>query len=351
MKNVVLLFGGQSTEHDISRKSVITFIEHIDRNLYAPILIGITKEGQWLLYNGETDRIIDGSWEEKGIPAIISPDAKDKSLLIMRDDGMVKIQIDVVIPVLHGLFGEDGSVQGLLRLAKIPFVGCGILASAVAMDKFYTKLIVTPLGIRQAAYVGAYKEDYDPKSIQAQVEEKLGYPVFIKPSNAGSSIGVSKATNGDALHAGLVAAFDYDRKVLIEEEIIGREIECAVIGNLDVAASDVGEILSADEFYDFDAKYNNAASQTIVSADLPQATKEEVKESAIRIFKAIDGRGLARVDFFIESRTGEVVFNEINTFPGFTSISMYPKLMEAKGISLKEQITRLIEFGIADAGV
>lgn len=349
MKNVVLLFGGQSTEHDISRKSVITFIKHIDRSLYAPILVGITREGQWLLYNGEPERIIDDTWSEKGIPAVISPDAKDKSLLIMREEGLVKIEIEAVIPVLHGLFGEDGSVQGLLRLAKIPFVGCGILASAVAMDKFYTKVIVEPLEIRQAAYVGAYKERYNQKKIQEVVEGKLGYPVFIKPSNAGSSIGVSKASNGEELHKGLVAAFKFDRKVLIEEEIIGREIECAVLGNLEVESSDVGEILSADEFYDFDAKYNNAASQTIVSAPMPEATRSEVQASAINIFKAIDGRGLARVDFFIEESTGDVVFNEINTFPGFTSISMYPKLMEAKGITLTDQISRLINLAIEES--
>ncbi len=349
MKNVVLLFGGQSTEHDISRKSVMTFIEHIDRTLYAPILVGITREGQWLLYNGEAERITQGTWAEKGIPAVISPDAKDKSLLIMKEDGVIKIGIEAVIPVLHGLYGEDGSVQGLLRLAKIPFVGCGILASAVAMDKFYTKLIVEPLGIRQAAYVGAYKEHYNQRQISEAVEKKLGYPVFIKPSNAGSSIGVSKATNATELHQGLMSAFEYDRKVLIEEEIVGREIECAVMGNLSVEASDVGEILSADEFYDFDAKYNNASSKTIVSAEMDEMTREGIRESAIKVFKAIDGRGLARVDFFIEEKSGEIVFNEINTFPGFTNISMYPKLMIANGVDLREQITRFIELGIEDA--
>ncbi len=349
MKNVVLLFGGQSTEHDISRKSVMTFIEHIDRTLYAPILVGITREGQWLLYNGEAERITQGTWAEKGIPAVISPDAKDKSLLIMKEDGVIKIGIEAVIPVLHGLFGEDGSVQGLLRLAKIPFVGCGILASAVAMDKFYTKLIVEPLGIRQAAYVGAYKEHYNQRQMSEDVEKKLGYPVFIKPSNAGSSIGVSKATNATELHEGLMIAFEYDRKVLIEEEIIGREIECAVMGNLSVEASDVGEILSADEFYDFDAKYNNAASKTIVSAEMDEMTREGIRDRAVKVFKAIDGRGLARVDFFIEERSSEIVFNEINTFPGFTTISMYPKLMAANGVDLRSQITRLIELGIEDA--
>jgi len=349
MKDVVLLFGGQSTEHDISRRSVMTFVEHIDRGKYNPILVGISKEGRWLLFNGDPADILLDTWENQGVPAVISPDASDKSLLIMKEDSTIKIGIDVVIPVLHGLFGEDGSVQGLLKLAGIPYVGCGVLASAVAMDKFYTKVIVDPLGIRQAKWVGVLEEAYKPKTVADEVSVKLGFPVFVKPSNAGSSIGVTKADNEQELHESLIEAFKYDRKVLIEENIVGREVECAVMGNFNVTASDVGEILSADDFYDFDAKYNNPSSQTLVSAKIPEATRREIRDAAVAIFKAIDGRGLSRVDFFIEDKTGQVVFNEINTLPGFTSISMYPMLKEAEGISRQEQISRLIELAEAEA--
>ena len=343
-KTVVLLFGGQSSEHDISRRSVMTFIEYIDREKFEVILLGITREGRWLLFEGEPDKIIADQWVAEGTPAHISPDAVEKSLIIEREAGIEKIKVDVVVPVLHGLYGEDGTVQGLFKLASIPYVGCGILASAVSMDKFYTKVIVEPLGIRQAKWIGAYADTYAKDAMAKKVRETLGYPVFVKPSNAGSSIGVSKASNDLELHEALNLAFIHDRKVLIEENITGREVECAVFGNLDPQASDVGEILAADEFYDFDAKYNNSESKTIVSAPMPEGTRQAIREAAVAIFKGVDGRGLSRVDFFIEEATGEVVFNEINTFPGFTSISMYPMLMEGKGMDTRSLITGLIEL-------
>jgi D-alanine-D-alanine ligase len=345
-QKVVILFGGQSTEHDISRRSVMTVLQHMDYSTYEVLTVGITKEGRWLLVDGDPSCIKNETWEAEGIPAWILPDATLKSLMVQYETGVVSIKIDVVIPVLHGLYGEDGTVQGLLRLAKIPFVGCGVLASAVSMDKFYTKLIVEPLGIRQANYIGAYKESYDQEIMANDVESKLGYPVFVKPSNAGSSIGVSKAIDSKSLDIALVLAFQYDRKVLIEEMIVGREVECAVIGNIDVKASDVGEILAADEFYDFDSKYNNSESKTILSAEMPEEIRQGVREAAVKIFKAVDGRGLSRVDFFIEEGTGSIVFNEINTFPGFTDISMYPMLLEAQGVSNAELIDTLIQLAI-----
>lgn len=347
-KTVAVLFGGQSTEHDISRRSVMTVLEHIDRERYEIIRVGITREGRWLLFEGEDQAIIEDTWEANTRPAHISPDAEDKALVVSGVDGSVKIRIDVIIPVLHGLYGEDGSIQGLFSLAKIPYVGCGILASAVAMDKFYTKVIVEELGIRQARYVKAYKETYDAGTIAAQVETELGYPVFVKPSNAGSSIGVSKADNTSELAEAMNLAFAHDRKVLIEEGIAGREVECAVLGNFDVQASDVGEILAADEFYDFDSKYNSEDSKTVLSAQMPEETRQEIRDDAVKIFRAIDGRGLSRVDFFVEDGSGEVVFNEINTFPGFTNISMYPMLFEAEGISNTELIDRLIDLAIEE---
>lgn len=345
-KNVVLLFGGQSTEHDISRRSVMTFIEYIDQSIYEVYLVGITREGQWSLFEGDKKMIMADTWLAHTRPALISPDAVNGGLLVFGNTGIERIQIDVVIPVLHGLYGEDGSVQGLLRLAKIPTVGCGLLASAVAMDKCYTKLIVDPLNIRQARYVKVLAEDYDQEQCRHQVEEQLGYPVFVKPSNAGSSIGVSKADDAYQLHDALLHAFKYDRKVLVEENILGREVECAVLGNLDVMVSDVGEIIAEEAFYDFDAKYNSQSSKTVVGAVMPDETRELIRAYAVKIFKAIDGRGLSRVDFFIEEKTGEVVFNEINTFPGFTDISMYPMLMGGQGIGVTDLITRMIELAV-----
>lgn len=347
--NIVVVFGGQSTEHDISRRSVVTVLDYLDDNKYEVYTVGITKEGQWLLYDGNRDAILNDTWMQYGIPAYISPDATRKALVIEHRGVLEMINIDAVIPVLHGLYGEDGSIQGLFRLAGIPYVGCGILASSVAMDKLYTKLVVEPLGIRQAKYVRALKEDYDRITMAEEVNNKLTYPVFVKPSNAGSSIGVSKAESDTELHDALVLAFEHDRKVLVEEGIDGREVECAVLGNFDVVASDVGEILAADEFYDFDSKYNSEDSETVLSADIPSETKELIRDYAVQIFKAIDGRGLSRVDFFVENGTGDVIFNEINTYPGFTNISMYPMLMAEAGYEGSALMDKLIELAIEAA--
>ena len=252
--------------------------------------------------------------------------------------------VDAVFPVLHGLNGEDGTVQGLLELSGIPYVGCGVLASAVSMDKFYTKIIVDTLGVRQARYVGIMEHDLkDMDQSVSRVEETLEYPVFIKPSNAGSSCGVSKAHNRSELVSGLKNAAKHDRKILVEETIVGREIECAVLGGNEIKASGVGEILAGAEFYDYDAKYNNAESRTIISPELPEGKEQEIREDALKIFRAVDGFGLARVDFFLTKDTNEVVFNEINTLPGFTSISMYPMLWEAKGIAKQQLVEKLIQ--------
>ena len=253
----------------------------------------------------------------------------------------------MAFPVLHGLYGEDGTVQGIFELAKIPYVGCGVLASAVSMDKLYTKIIVDDLGIRQAAYVPVmrWKMEKDIDAVVAQVESRFQYPVFVKPSNAGSSRGVSKAENREGLVAALKEAAKHDRKILVEETIVGHEVECAVLGGgqKPVKASGVGEILAAAEFYDFDAKYNNEESRTVIGPELPGDSAERVREAAAKIFNAVDGYGLSRVDFFV-TKEGEVIFNEINTMPGFTAISMYPMLWEAAGIPKAELVERLISL-------
>lgn len=342
-QNLAVIFGGQSSEHEISCMSASNIIQCIDAQRYDIILVGITKEGHWV-EAADLNAVSDGSWRQSKTSIVLSPDATRRGLYRMSEDEKVQfVHLDVIFPVLHGLYGEDGTVQGLFKLAGIPFVGCGLFASAAGMDKLYTKIIVDTLGIRQAKYVPVYKEEL-PKmdEVVARVESALEYPVFVKPSRAGSSKGVNKAANREQLKNALIEAADNDRKILVEETIIGREVECAVLGNLDVKASGVGEILSADEFYDFDAKYYNSESKTLVDPPMPENMREQIREDAVKIFMALDGRGLSRVDFFLTENG--VVFNEINTLPGFTAISMYPMLWEAQGIPKKELVQKLIDL-------
>ena len=260
---------------------------------------------------------------------------------------MEKLAIDVVFPVLHGLYGEDGTIQGLFEMAGIPYVGCGVIASAVGMDKWYTKQVVDTTGIRQARFVPVYRDELkEMDKVIDKIEKAYPYPYFVKPSNAGSSKGVSKAADREGLKKALLLAAEHDRKILVEETIVGRELECAVLGDFDVKASGVGEILAAAEFYDFDAKYNNAESKTVLSPELPEGKTEEIREAAVKIFKALDGYGLSRVDFFLENDTNEIVFNEINTLPGFTAISMYPMLWKEQGLDKKALIDELINLAL-----
>ena len=353
-KSIAVIFGGQSSEHDVSCISVQTVAKAINQEKYDITYIGITKDGQWLLAD-TLEKIVDGSWVNSTTSAILSPDATKKEVILNGREGITHRKIDVIFPVLHGMYGEDGTIQGLFELAKIPYVGCGVLASAVGMDKVYTKIIVDELGINQAPYVLVRASEVEKAETDTQlseqvkrVEEKLAYPVFIKPSKAGSSQGVSKAHNREELIAGLRLAAQHDTKILVERNIVGREIECAVLGSAaKVEASGVGEILSAAEFYDFDAKYNNAESKTVVSPELPEGKTEEIREAAKKIFAALDGYGLSRVDFFLEKETNQVIFNEINTLPGFTSISMYPMLWKAQGMEITELVERQIELAFA----
>ncbi len=332
--------------------SARTIAEAIDPAKYNVLLIGITKDGRWL-YVDQVSRIADDSWYHSRKSAVLAPDAGLKSVLIFdsaesgESTTVSMVPVDVVFPALHGLYGEDGTVQGLFELAKLPYVGCGVLASALAMDKLYTKLIVSQLGIRQAEYASVFREELkEPDSVALRVEEKLSYPVFIKPSNAGSSRGVSRAESREELLDGLALAAEHDRKILVEEAVCGRELECAVLGGRQPRASGVGEILAAAEFYDYDAKYNNEESRTVISPELPEGKEDEIRNAAERIFRAVDGFGLSRVDFFLEDGTNEVIFNEINTLPGFTSISMYPMLWEAQGITKRELVDTLLALAL-----
>ena len=345
-RTVAVLFGGQSTEHEISCLSAVTIIQNIDREQYDLLLIGITRDGRWLKTNS-IEEIQSGSWVGGTTRAILSPDAGHKGVLLLEDGRVQLFPLDVVFPVLHGARGEDGTVQGLLELAEIPYVGCGVLASAVTMDKLYTKILVSTLGIRQADYELVYKNELSGQnaieSVIRRIEGRLAYPVFVKPACSGSSRGVSKASDQKQLETALLLAAEHDRKILVEETIVGHEVECAVLGAEEAKAAGVGEILAGAEFYDYEAKYESEESRTVLDPQLPNDAANRVREAAVRIYRRLDGFGMARLDFFVTEQ-GEVVFNEANTIPGFTSISMYPMLWEAAGINKKELIGKLIEL-------
>lgn len=341
-KTIAVLFGGQSSEHEISCLSAVTIINAIDTSQYNVVIIGITKEGHWLLVDSVTD-IPGGAWRSSSVSAVISPDATRKEIICIRQEGMECIPVDVVFPVLHGLYGEDGTVQGLLELAGLPYAGCGVIASALGMDKLYAKTVVEGLGIAQAAYLPVTKAELrNRKQVMDGIESRLAYPVFVKPSNAGSSRGISKAHNRKELEEALLEAACHDERILVEETISGRELECAVLGGEEAEASGIGEVLTAGEFYDYDSKYRDSASRTIIGPELPEGKEEEIRRAAVRIFHALNGYGLSRVDFFLEQDTNRVIFNEINTMPGFTGISMYPMLWQAKGMDIQALTARQI---------
>lgn len=348
-KRVAVLFGGRSTEHEVSRKSAYTILTHMPEGFEA-LPIGITKAGAWFAYHGDLAKIPTGEWEqtEEKYALSIGTDADTPAGLFYIENGEAKpITIDVFFPVLHGMYGEDGTVQGLFELLGVPYVGCGVGGSAVSMDKSMTKLLVSTAGIRQADFVFVDRHNKnDLAPIMDESERKLGYPVFVKPCKSGSSVGVTKATDRKSLEEGLAHALQFDDRILIEEGINARELECAVLETKDGFVAEVGEVVSAIEFYDYDAKYNNPSSETLLHPDIPAEIEAEIQEKAVRIFKLLDCKGLSRVDFFLDRDTGEVVFNEINTLPGFTSISMFPMLMKKHGLSLEEVIKALVELVI-----
>lgn len=345
---VAVIFGGQSSEHEVSRVSASTIISNLDPEKYYVIPVGITKDGKWMIYNGPVENIKNGEWEKFGTPAVLSPDASQKGLLKTVGGKVKLIPIDLAFPVLHGKYGEDGTIQGLFELAQIPYVGNGVLSSSISMDKAFTKIIAKNAKIPQAKYVEVHSEDLKRiKTTASKIEKKLGYPCFVKPANAGSSVGITKAHNKEELMEGLKVAAVHDSKIVVEEGIVGREIECAVLGNRGhVEASCVGEIFSAGEFYDYDAKYNNAESKTVVPAEISPEKQDEIRKMAVKVFNAVDGSGLARVDFFVENETENVIFNELNTLPGFTPISMYSMLWAVCGKSTAELLDNLIELAI-----
>lgn len=348
---VGILFGGVSSEHDISCISAKSIISNIDYNKYNVVLIGITKQGKWFIYNDNADLLPNDRWlaSRNIVPAFISPDTAVHGMVTSRGE---IIRLDVVFPVLHGKNGEDGTVQGLLQLAQIPYVGCDATSSGVCMDKAVANAVADAFGIPQAKWcpvsIYDYRKDAD-SCINAAIE-KLGFPIFVKPANAGSSVGISKAHNKEELYIAMEIAFKEDKKVVLEEFIDGYEVECAVLGNSEPVAGEVGQIIAAAEFYDYDAKYNNPQSELHIPAQIPVEKREEVKAQAIQSYKALGCEGMARVDFFVTKEDSRVLLNEVNTIPGQTEISMYPKLFEAVGVSYKELIDRLISLALQRGG-
>ena len=351
-KNIAVIFGGKSSEHEVSRVSAYYVISSIPKDKYNIYTIGIKKDGKWLLYSGDVSKIPDGSWEndENNLRAFIAPAPTVGGLVVLDGDTCKIINIDVIFPALHGKNGEDGTIQGLFELAGIPYVGCGVLASADCMDKIVTNTIFESLGISQAKFTWCYAVDYkkSPDKVIEQVEGCLDYPIFVKPSNAGSSVGVSKANDREELKKAIVIASNEDSRILFEETIIGKEVECAVIGNDEPFASVTGEIAPATEFYDYDAKYNDENSKLFIPARISDETMEKVRQTAVKAYRAIGCTGLSRVDFFV-SDDNRIFLNEINTLPGFTSISMYPKLMANSGIKGSELIEKLINLAFERA--
>lgn len=345
---VAVLFGGVSNEHDISLISAANIIGAIPSDKYEVIPIGITKKGRWLYYPGDISQISSGLWESNPdcVPAVILPDPMYKGVVKMSEDSYSITKIDVIFPALHGQNGEDGVIQGLLKLSGIPYVGCDIISSANCMDKVFTHTILEANGVNMARWESVTTADLNRlDEVCESIAAELDYPLFVKPANSGSSVGVNKASSFEELKNAVKFAFSHDKKAVVEEYIKGRELECAVFGKENPFASDVGEIKSCNEFYDYDAKYILGTSGLSIPAEIPEAASKEIRETAVKAFKAMGCSGLARVDFFLKE-DGTVILNEINTLPGFTQISMYPKLMEHMGISQSELVDKLIMLAI-----
>ena len=342
--NVCILFGGISPEHAVSLRSAESVLNQIDSEKYQVFPVGITREGKWLRYGGtDYSQLPGGAWERHpgNCPALISP-VRGEGLLLFTDSGVVRQPLDVVFPVLHGENGEDGAMQGLLQMAGIPCVGPQVSASAVAMDKTLTKLVADRAGIVQAAWELVLRDEVGDAGVLDRLEARFPYPMFVKPAGTGSSVGVSKVRSRAELEKALTQAARFDSNILVEEFIDGHEVEVAVLGNENPVASICGEIDSGAEFYDYDAKYITDTSTAYIPARIPEDVAQKVREAAVRVYRAIGCQGLSRVDFFVTYADSRVVFNEINTLPGFTSISMYPKLMEASGVPYPQLIDRLL---------
>jgi D-alanine-D-alanine ligase len=353
---VGVVFGGRSGEHEVSVASAASVMEALDKDKYEIIPIGITHDGRWLAGSDPRRMITGVPMEEAGQDApvtavVITGDPTRNGLVPVEDNSAPEETagaLDIVLPVLHGTYGEDGTLQGLLEMAGLPYAGCGVLGAALGMDKEKAKMVFRSAGLPVLDWLSVrrFELEQDAEALCRRIEERFAYPIFAKPANLGSSVGVGKAHDRSELLPVLKAALEYDRKVIVEPGINCRELECGVLGNDQPIASTVGEVVSSNEFYDYRAKYVDNASRLYIPAQIPDATLEEIRDMAVRAFLALDLSGLARVDFFLDTDSSEVYINELNTMPGFTQISMYPKLWEASGIPYPDLLDRLIQLGI-----
>jgi D-alanine-D-alanine ligase len=345
---VGVLFGGRSGEHEVSLQSARAVMRALEQAGHAVVPIGITKQGRWLVSGDPLEALSSGRAQGEQ-PATMLPEPGHAALVPLEDGATAPTpSLDVVFPVLHGTYGEDGTVQGLFELAGVAYVGSGVLGSALGMDKLVQKTLWRGLGLPVVEFlpVERCQVEAEPEAVLDAAEAAFGYPCFAKPVNLGSSVGVHKAHARAELRAGLLDAARYDTDLLVERGVDARELECSVLGNRDPIASVVGEVVSAEEFYSYRAKYLDAGSRTVIPADISPELAEQVRELAIRAFKAVKACGLARVDFFLERASGQLYLNEINTMPGFTQISMYPKLWQASGLSFPQLVDRLVQLGL-----
>jgi D-alanine-D-alanine ligase len=337
MMRLGIIFGGRSGEHEVSLQSAYNILKAVDRSKYEVLLVGITHDGLWKVCDGPEEGMLDGSWE-----------ARESSL--QGPDAFRAVSgLDVVFPALHGTFGEDGTLQGLLEMLSVPYVGCGVLASSLAMDKDATKRVLSHAGIKIIDYAIITRSEVlrDMNAAVDRVAARFDFPVFVKPANLGSSVGVGKAHDRTELEGALLDAAQYDLKIIVEECIVGKELEVAVLGNESPEASGVGEVVPCNEFYDYAAKYERGDDSLIlIPADIAAQQEERIREIAANAFAAIGASGLARIDFFLSEPGGEIYLNEINTMPGFTNISMYPKLWEKRGVSNGQLVERLISLAL-----
>ncbi len=342
-----ILFGGRSGEHEVSLTSAASLIKALNTEKYEVVPIGISREGKWFV-GSAAEKLLPAVFD-RGLPVTPSVDPQGPQLIPLNAKQGESIgPVDVVFPVLHGTFGEDGTVQGLLELAGIPYVGAGVLGSAAGMDKDVMKRLFRDAGLPVVPWVLVLRSEWErePARISRRIGKEIGYPLFAKPANLGSSVGISKVNKAGALAKAMELAASYDRKILVENAVDAREIECSVLGNDRPQASVPGEVVPVNEFYDYEAKYVKEGSELIIPARLTRRQASQVRDLAIRAFQAVECAGMARVDFLLERRTGKVWVNEINTIPGFTPISMYPKLWEASGLTYPRLVDRLVELAL-----
>jgi len=340
---VGVLFGGRSGEHEVSLVSAASVIRGMDPDKYEPVPIGITKDGHWLIGEGAVKMLPEVL---KGGRRVMLTADPTEAALVPLDRGAGAQRLDVIFPVMHGTFGEDGTIQGMLELAELPFVGAGVLGSAIGMDKDVAKRLCQEAGIPVVPWVTVqrWRWEKEPLAVKEEIEKAFPYPVFVKPATLGSSVGMTKVHNADELAPALDVACEYGMKILVEKAVAAREIEVSVLGNYEPKASVPGEIVPHREFYDYAAKYLEEGTQLMIPAELKPAQVQKIQDTAVKAFRALELSGMARVDFFLEKKGHKLYLNEVNTIPGFTSISMYPKLWEASGISFRELIDRLIEL-------